>query len=66
MTGQKDFDIGNGNSLFVRGEADYTGDTYFDISNDPISRRNPFAIFNGAIGYAPPAATIKSNFGRGI
>ena len=56
VTGQKDFDIGNGNSLFVRGEADYTGDTYFDISNDPISRRNPFAIFNGAIGYASPGS----------
>lgn len=51
ITGQRDFDLGNGNSLFVRGEAAYTGNTYFDISNDPISRRNPFAVFNASIGW---------------
>ena len=54
ITAQKDFELGAGNSLFVRGEANYTGNTYFDISNDPIARRNPFALVNGAIGYSAP------------
>ncbi len=52
ITGQRDFDIGNGNSVFVRGEAAYTGNTYFDPSNDPISRRNPFGVYNASIGYS--------------
>jgi len=52
ITGQKDFDLGNGNTAFVRAEAQYTGATYFDISDDPISRRNPYAVVNGSIGWA--------------
>ncbi len=52
ITGQKDFDLGNGQSLFVRAEGAYTGDTYFDISNDPISRRNPFGVYNASMGYS--------------
>ncbi len=52
LTAQKDFDLGNGNTAFIRGEANYTGNTYFDISDDPISRRNPFALFNASIGWS--------------
>ena len=44
--------FGNGQSLFIRGEAAYTGNTYFDISNDPISRRNPFGVYNASLGYS--------------
>ena len=51
VTGQKDFDLGNGNTLFIRGEVDYTGNTYFDITNDPLSRRNPYGVGNAFIGW---------------
>jgi len=54
LSGQKDFDLGNGNTAFIHVDGEYTGNTYFDISNDPISRRNPFALFNAAAGWASP------------
>ncbi len=54
LSGQKDFDLGNGNSAFIRVAGEYTGDTMFDISNDPISKRNPFAVFDAAAGWASP------------
>ena len=46
--------IGNGNSAFIHVDGNYTGNTFFDISNAPISRRNPFALFNAAAGWASP------------
>ena len=67
FTGQKDFDLGNGNTGFIRGEAAYTGNTYFDISDDPISRRNPFALFNASIGWSSPGGHYQVElWGRNI
>jgi iron complex outermembrane receptor protein len=54
VTGQKDFDLGNGNTAFIRGEGQYTGNTQFDISSNPIETRNPFAVFNASAGWASP------------
>jgi iron complex outermembrane receptor protein len=67
ITGQKDFDLGNGNTAFIRGEAAYTGNTYFDISDDPISRRNPFTLFNASVGWASPGGHYQVElWGRNI
>jgi len=52
VTGQKDFDIGNGNTLFVRGELNYTGSTSFDISDYALGVRNPFGYGNLSAGYS--------------
>ena len=54
MTAQEDFDIGNGNTLFVRGELNYTGSTSFDISDNPIGVRNPFGYGNASAGWSWP------------
>jgi iron complex outermembrane receptor protein len=62
ITGQKDFDLGNGNTAFIRGEAQYTGNTYFDISDDPISRRNPYALYNASIGWASSGGHYQVSF----
>ena len=50
-TAQKDFDIGNGNTLFIRGELNYTGNTSFDVSDNPIGVRNPFGYGNLSGGW---------------
>jgi iron complex outermembrane receptor protein len=67
FTAQKDFDLGNGNTAFIRGEAAYTGNTYFDISDDPISRRNPFTLINGSVGWSSPGGHYQVElWGRNI
>ena len=52
--GQKDFDLGNGNTALICGEGQYTGNTQFDIPNNSIETRNPFAVFNASAGWALP------------
>ena len=52
LSAQRDFDLGNGHTAFIRGEAQYTGTTQFDISGNSLETRNPFSIFNASMGWA--------------
>ncbi|HWA20991.1 MAG TPA: TonB-dependent receptor [Caulobacterales bacterium] len=51
FSAQKDFDLANGDGLYIKGTTQYTSATYFDPSNHPLSRRAPFSIYNMQIGY---------------
>jgi iron complex outermembrane receptor protein len=51
FSAQKDFDLANGDRVYVKGTSQYTSATYFDPSNHPLSRRAPYSIYNMQIGY---------------
>ncbi len=53
LTAEKDFDLGNGANLFVRGEYQYTSKTQMDPTNLPITQRPAFDLINASIGYSP-------------
>ncbi len=53
VAAQKDFDLGDGADLFVRGEYQYTTRTFFDPSNVLIASRPTFSLVNASIGYSP-------------
>ncbi len=53
LTAEKDFDLSNGASLFVRGEYQYTAKTQMDPTNLPITQRPAFDLVNASMGYSP-------------
>ncbi len=67
LSANKEFDLGNGNTGFIRVAGNYTGDTYFDITNDPIAKRNPFALMDFAAGWSSPGGHYQVElWGRNI
>jgi iron complex outermembrane receptor protein len=49
---QKDFELSDGSQVFVRGEYQYTSETFFDPSNIPIMSQPAFSLYNASLGYS--------------
>ena len=53
VTAQKDFDLGNVGTAFVRGEWSYTSTDYFDPTDAPIASQPAYSLLNASIGFHP-------------
>jgi iron complex outermembrane receptor protein len=56
FTAQKDWKLGRGANIFLRGEWSHTSRVFFDPTNIPIASRPPTRISNASAGYTPANA----------
>lgn len=54
LSAQKDFNMSDGGSFYIRGEYQYTGLTYFQPSDTPIASQPAFSLYNASVGYTAP------------
>ncbi len=54
LSGQKDFNMSDGGDFYIRGEYQYTGLTYFQPSDTPVTSQPAFSLYNASIGYTAP------------